>query len=168
MNEFIGVGTRFIKFSDIDSVEETPGECAISLFSRFMGLRIMIVFVLFRIFLKIMSKRRMPKNVFETLLERDPDFVGSIVYFCPTKKNSLPCVVRRDGSISPVCASSLRFDSASKLAQAVKDGQLPPEVEFRIAKNAKPSSFGFERDFLMKPGRKISDDEEPTNPPEQS
>src|SRR5271163_5026817 len=86
------------------------------------------------------------------LIKARPDLVNSVVYFSPNKKTNLPCIIRGDGTLSPSCDASLRFDSAKKLADAWKSKKFSsPGVS--IGNRVKPSLFMFNKDVFFEKGR---------------
>lgn len=86
------------------------------------------------------------------MIETNPHLIGSVVYFSPTKKADLECIIRDDGTISASTNMALRFNSVSKLAESWKNGEVTAVNGTKFPR-VKISATNFGNYFFFKMGR---------------
>lgn len=83
----------------------------------------------------------------------DPSLVGTTVYFSPSKGWNLPCIIREDGTVSPVGSLDLRFCKIGELVDAWTNGVITDDNGRKLLPRLKSPKLAFTSDFFFKEGR---------------
>lgn len=92
-------------------------------------------------------------NFWKRVVDENPELIGSMVYFSPTKNFDLSCIIRDDGTISPFQMQILRISSIGDLVNSWIRGVITDDDGRKLPARFKKSKFCFSDDFFFNKGR---------------
>lgn len=95
----------------------------------------------------------MTSGFLEKIIRHQPGLIGCTVYFCTKKKGSLPCILRGNGTISPISAPEKEYRTATALIRAIISGEIAAEG-FSMYKKAAATKLSFSDDLYLRANRK--------------